>query len=220
MSAARTPPQLTLVVAATLNNGIGVRGGLPWRLPREMAYFAQVTKSAGISSSDPSSIQQEKNAVIMGRKSWESIPTKFRPLKDRLNVVISSQRELELNHPGPEDKTTPPPILSSSFEDALARISDSPLRNIFVIGGASIYAKALEHPTTTRILLTRILEPAFDECDVFFPDFEKNGSWTRASHSQLVDWVGFDVLEGVQEEKGIKYEFQLWVRKAAGNNSV
>ncbi|QRV91141.1 dihydrofolate reductase domain-containing protein [Ceratobasidium sp. AG-Ba] len=193
MSAARTPPQLTLVVAATLNNGIGVRGGLPWRLPREMAYFAQVTKSAGISSSDPSNIQQEKNGVIMGRKSWESIPTKFRPLKDRLNVVISSQRELELNHPGPEDKTTPPPILSSSFEDALARISDSPLRNIF---------------------------PAFDECDVFFPDFEKDGSWTRASHSQLVDWVGFDVLEGVQEEKGIKYEFQLWVRKAAGNNSV
>ncbi|QRW05220.1 dihydrofolate reductase domain-containing protein [Ceratobasidium sp. AG-Ba] len=209
MSAARTPPQLTLVVAATLNNGIGVRGGLPWRLPREMAYFAQVTKSAGISSSDPSSIQQEKNAVIMGRKSWESIPTKFRPLKDRLNVVISSQRELELNHPGPEDKTTPPPILSSSFEDALARISDSPLRNIFVIGGASIYAKA------SNTL------PRLGFCSHAYWSLRSMNAMSSSlirEERQLDESIALSV--GVQEEKGIKYEFQLWVRKAAGNNSV
>jgi dihydrofolate reductase len=76
-------PQLTLVVAATLANGIGAQGALPWRLPREMAYFAKVTREGGPTT------EGIPNAVIMGRKTWESIPRKFRPLKDRLNVVIS-----------------------------------------------------------------------------------------------------------------------------------
>ncbi|KAG8731642.1 dihydrofolate reductase, partial [Ceratobasidium sp. 428] len=86
-------PQLTLVAAATLANGLGVRGGLPWRLSREMAYFARVTRTTGIPSPNPDG---SMNAVIMGRKSWESIPPRFRPLKDRLNIMISSQNELKL----------------------------------------------------------------------------------------------------------------------------
>lgn len=81
--------ELTLVVAATLTNGIGLKGGLPWRMPREMAYFAKVTTSTAGAG-------RAKNAVIMGRKSWESIPQKFRPLKDRLNVVISRQIDYDL----------------------------------------------------------------------------------------------------------------------------
>jgi dihydrofolate reductase len=93
MNTTMPPPQLTLVVAATLKNGLGVNGVLPWRLSREMAYFARVTKSSGIPSSDSNS---SMNAVVMGRKSWESIPPKFRPLKDRINVVISTQKELKL----------------------------------------------------------------------------------------------------------------------------
>jgi dihydrofolate reductase len=76
-------PQLTLVVAATLSNGIGTKGNLPWKLSREMAYFAKVTREGGPRSSSP-------NAVIMGRKTWESIKPQYRPLKGRLNVVISS----------------------------------------------------------------------------------------------------------------------------------
>jgi dihydrofolate reductase len=79
---------LTIVVAATRTNGIGISSrGLPWRLPAEMAYFVRVTSNA------PSG---KMNAVVMGRKSWESIPLKFRPLKNRLNVVISSQKGYDL----------------------------------------------------------------------------------------------------------------------------
>lgn len=79
---------LTLVVAATRTNGIGISSrGLPWRLPKEMAYFVHATSEA-----PPGTM----NAVVMGRKSWESIPTKFRPLKNRLNVVISSQKDYNL----------------------------------------------------------------------------------------------------------------------------
>lgn len=70
-----------------------------------------------------------------------------------------------------------------------------------------------------RVLLTRIISPSFEECDVFMPDFlaETNEAgvpvWERATHDALKEWVGFEVPEGEQEEKGIQYEFQMWVRQ-------
>lgn len=79
-----TMTSLTLIVAATLTNGIGQGSRLPWRLPQEMAYFARVTTAAPEGSA---------NAVIMGRNTWESIPPKFRPLKQRKNIVISSNAD-------------------------------------------------------------------------------------------------------------------------------
>lgn len=71
-----------VVVAATRSGGIGRGGALPWHLPADMALFKALTsrtRDAG-----------KQNAVIMGRKTWASIPPKFRPLKGRLNVVLSS----------------------------------------------------------------------------------------------------------------------------------
>lgn len=79
--------RLTLIVAATKSNGIGLNGGLPWKLPKEMAYFAQVTSNAP---------EGRVNSVIMGRNTWESIPKKFRPLKKRVNIVISRNKDYEL----------------------------------------------------------------------------------------------------------------------------
>lgn len=74
-------------------------------------------------------------------------------------------------------------------------------------------------PGVDRVLLTRVLSPDFD-CDVFLNDFlqEKEGKteWRRASHKDLQDWVGFGVPEGEQEENGVKYEFQMWVRGLVG----
>jgi len=91
----------------------------------------------------------------------------------------------------------------------------------FIIGGASVYKEALElDPTTTdasivdRILLTRVFSPEFEDCDVFFPDFVSTSKWKQASHAELEEWVGFEVAEGEQDEGGVKYEFQMWVRKA------
>ncbi|GAB1518830.1 dihydrofolate reductase domain-containing protein [Rhizoctonia solani] len=205
-------PQLTLVVAATLSNGIGTKGNLPWRLSREMAYFAKVTREGGPRSSSP-------NTVIMGRKTWESIKPQYRPLKGRLNVVISSSITSVLGQQNvtfeirddlaPLSASEHPALLASSLDNSLSSMEAG---NVFVIGGASIYAQALEHPATTRILLTRILEPAYEECDVFFPEL-KADEWTQAEHTDLEKWVGFEVAKGVQEEKGIKYEFQMWVKK-------
>lgn len=72
-----------------------------------------------------------------------------------------------------------------------------------------------------RILLTRVLAPAFDDCDVFFPEFrEARGvdgqlEWERATHEELEAWVGGEVPRGMQQEKGVEYEYQMWMRKTA-----
>ena len=79
--------RLTLIVAATRNNGIGQNSQLPWRLAKEMAYFKRVTTNA---------LEGSMNAVVMGRNTWESIPQRFRPLDKRLNIVISSNKNYQL----------------------------------------------------------------------------------------------------------------------------
>lgn len=131
----------------------------------------------------------------------------------------------------PPDAETPkaPVYLHSSVDAAAERLAqpvflEKPLYRSFVIGGAHIYRATLSLPPSSgsfvdRILLTRVLEPAFDDCDVFFPDFLATDSadgqqdkWRRASHEEFKEWAGFDVPEGVQEENGVQYEFQMWVR--------
>lgn len=73
--------KFSLVAAACLNNGIGIKGRLPWTLRNEMAFFTRVTSTV--------TTDEKKNAVIMGRKTWDSIPLKFKPLPNRVNVVLS-----------------------------------------------------------------------------------------------------------------------------------
>ncbi|KAG6851077.1 hypothetical protein H0H93_002969 [Arthromyces matolae] len=209
------PPQgsdmlrLTIIVAATKANGIGQNGLLPWRLPREMKYFAQVTTAAPEGS---------MNAVIMGRNTWESIPRKHRPLGRRMNLVASRNTDYELD-PSNDGLASLHPNLTSVMEE-LKSTSQSCYR-AFIIGGASLYSEALDLTTFSpavvdRVLLTRILTD-FNDCDVFMPDFlkeegKKRMLWTRSSHAELEEWVGFKVPEGVQEESKVEYEFQMWTR--------
>ena len=87
--------RVTLIVAATANNGIGHAGKLPWRLPQEMQYFAKVT-SGKDTIQDVGGEKNKKNAVVMGRATWESIPHRFRPLAGRINIVVSRQAEYNL----------------------------------------------------------------------------------------------------------------------------
>jgi dihydrofolate reductase len=216
----------TAIVAATRSNGIGKGGTLPWRLPKEMAYFAQVTSRAP---------EGAVNAVVMGRNTWESIPAKFRPLRRRMNVVISSNKSYEVfvtslqANVGMRLKVTSskqvegvPTVLSSSVEEAVRTASSSDsstnkLHRTFLIGGAALYNECLQLSSDTpghvdRVLLTRVLQPAFEECDVFLADFVGSGGWERAEHKVLEEWVGIEVPHGVQEENGIQYEFQMWTR--------
>lgn len=86
MTSKAYPLPLILIAAVSPSNGIGSSGGLPWRLSGEMAYFRRVTNFVPTYGNPP-----KMNAVLMGRNTWQSIPTKFRPLKGRINVVISSK---------------------------------------------------------------------------------------------------------------------------------
>ncbi|KAL1740018.1 dihydrofolate reductase-like domain-containing protein [Schizophyllum fasciatum] len=208
--------RLTLIVAATKSNGIGQNGNLPWHLPKEMAYFAKVTSAAP---------EGRVNRVIMGRKTWESIPAKFRPLRDRLNVVLSHRAEYEqcvaptMTHYARLQGTYRPGAdVFSDLNAALNTQTSARTHRTYIIGGATLYEETLNlspsetGPFVDRILITRVLDPAFNECDAYFPDIAVCEEWRQAPHDELEGWLGFDVPRGVQEEKGVKYEFQMWVR--------
>jgi dihydrofolate reductase len=173
--------RFSLVVAADEARGIGMSGGLPWRLPKEMAYFKQLTSSA------PGGKQ---NAVLMGRTTYESIPAKFRPLQGRLNVVLSRQANLAL-----EGALTCPSLDAALH--ALAGRMD--LDQLFVIGGATLYAEALTRPECWRVYLTRV-HTKFG-CDAFLAPFED----------------GFDRIsaDGPHEEAGVRYTFEVYERSTA-----
>jgi dihydrofolate reductase len=144
----------SIIVAADSKLGIGKNDGLPWHLPADLKHFKEITSSE---SSD-----KRRNVVVMGRKTWESIPEKFRPLANRLNVVISRQTHLIL----------PAGVVqATSLEGALNFLREKDgfhIGEVFVIGGAQIFSQAVVHPACDKIYLTRI-EQEF-ECDAFFPD--------------------------------------------------
>jgi dihydrofolate reductase len=214
------PPTLTLILAATPNLGIGNSGGLPWpQLKKEMGFFARVTKRTSPSPSMESS--KKVNAVLMGRKTWDSIPPKFRPLKDRLNIVITSKPDVFMTK---LDKKTDVegPMVCSSVLDAISQLESQHKNNlpspniqldkVFVIGGATIYNAALELPQTKRILLTKVHKEF--ECDTFFPiNLDETTIWRNASREEVQEFTGEEIQEGGIEEQGIKFEFCMYERE-------
>ncbi|KAM0246195.1 hypothetical protein ACHAQJ_010311 [Trichoderma viride] len=200
-------PELTLIVAATRSMGIGFQGTMPWKgLRKEMQYFARVTTRVPTSLQNP-----PQNAVIMGRKTWDSIPPKFRPLKNRLNIVITRSAPANPPSPPPADSEIRVPSVEAALQYAA---SSSGAGRIFVMGGAQIYEAALKHPSAKRVLLTSI-DDEF-ECDTSFPLDLTGGraeGWEKRSREELQEWTGEKVEEGGQKEAGIKYEFQMWEKK-------
>lgn len=179
---------LNCIVAVSQNMGIGKNGNLPWPpLRNEFQYFQSMTTG--------SSVEGKQNLVIMGRKTWFSIPEKNRPLKDRINIVLS--RELKEPPKGAH-------FLAKSLDDALELIEDPELTNkvdmVWIVGGSSVYKEAMNKPGHVRLFVTRIMQEF--ESDTFFPeiDFEK--------YKLLPEYPGVPL--DVQEEKGIKYKFEVY----------
>jgi len=152
-------PSLAVIVATTPKGGIGKDGAMPWNLPADMAHFKRVTTCA---------CDDKRNAVIMGRKTWESIPEKFRPLAGRVNVVLTSKAaEPGYTSTFPEDV-----LVASSVASAVEVLQTrGDVGEMFVIGGHSAYQEALSLPNCDRIFLTRIGKDF--ECDTFFPTFNE-----------------------------------------------
>jgi dihydrofolate reductase len=160
--------KLSLVAAVARGGVIGQANALPWRIPEDARRFREVTMG---------------HAVVMGRRTWDSLPERFRPLPGRRNVVVS--RNPEWSADGAER--------AGSLDQALRLLADAP--HVFVVGGGELYAEAL--PLADELLLTEI--DADFEGDTWFPE------WERAGFEQVS-------REPHVSETGVPFSFVRYVR--------
>ncbi len=142
----------SIIVAVDEKMGIGKGNALPWRISRDMQHFKEITIA-------PSGRPQ--NVLIMGRKTWESLPSKFRPLPGRVNVVITSQTGYDLPR-----EVSRFPNLDAALGCFCSKTDEH--GQVFVIGGAQVFAQAIKHPLCSKLFITHIVKDY--SCDVFFPD--------------------------------------------------
>lgn len=147
--------KVSLIAALCKNRVIGKNNDLPWRLPDDMKYFMETTKG---------------HYVIIGRKNYDSIPAKFRPLPERQNLVLTRQQDFKA--PGCQ--------VIHSMEEGLERARAGGENELFIIGGSEIYELAL--PFATHLYLTEI--DAEVEGDALFPlvDYSQWNEISRRHH--------------------------------------
>ncbi|GAA0184631.1 methyltransferase [Lithospermum erythrorhizon] len=183
-----------VVVAATRDMGIGKDGQLPWKLPSDLKFFKAITAT----TSDPG----KKNAIVMGRKTWESVPLKLRPLPGRLNVVLTRSGSFEV-------ATNENLVLCGNLQNALKLLAEPPynssIEKVFIIGGGQILRESLNAPECDAIHLTEI-ETNFD-CDTFIPPIDLSVFKPWYSSAPVV-------------ENNIRYCFATYVRVKASVNPV
>jgi dihydrofolate reductase len=160
---------ISLIAALTENRVIGKSNDLPWRLPDDMKYFMQTTSG---------------HHVVMGRKNYESIPAKFRPLPNRANIVVTRQ----------EGYDAPGCMVVNSIPVAIDIAIDNHEAEVFIIGGAEIYTQSLA--LANRLYLTEIHTSL--EGDAFFPIFN------------IPEWIEVSRKHHPKDEKH-KYAFDFVV---------
>lgn len=164
--------ELIVIAAVARDGAIGRDGVMPWHLPADLKHFRQVTQG---------------HPVVMGRKTWDSLPARFRPLPGRRNVVVT--RNAQWAQAGAES--------AASLEAALALLQDAP--KVFVMGGGELYAQAL--PLAHTIELTEI-DAAVPDADTHFPDWDRRGFEEVARERNADDahwplaWVTYRRREG------------------------
>jgi len=162
-----TKPLISIVVACDKNRVIGKENKLPWKIPADLQRFKRLTTG---------------HPVIMGRKTWESIPEKFRPLPGRTNIVVTRN----------ESYSAQGAIISNSVKNALELARTSPgQEEIFFIGGAQIYTEA--KPLADRLYVTEVDTEI--EGDAFFPEYK----------SLFIK----KILEEPSEHEGLKYSYLI-----------
>lgn len=157
---------LKIIVAAGTNNEIGADGDLLWRLPKDMQWFKEKTLGSD---------------VIMGRKTFESFPQKYRPLPNRTNILITRNKNYKANgdiH------------VFTTVDDALEYALKCKETEKFIIGGAEIYKQLL--PKVTELYLTRV-HATFANADTFFPEINfDNWDITFEEHHTKDEKHAFD----------------------------
>lgn len=203
---------IAAVVAATATSrGIGCAGQLPWKLPEDMAHFREITSTPPT----PGLI----NAVIMGRKTWESIPPKFRPLPSRTNVVLTRSDPSCIDLPQGKNDVT---LVATSLNEAIKQLNDLPnVGNIFIIGGGQVYKEAFDQNILDRIFYTEVKDYPVEtegKLDAFFPEVD-DVNWSKKSFQGLDIDTNERKLEDsewkVSTKTGIKYRFLDFKKKKA-----
>ena len=148
---------LNLIFARAANGVIGLNNAMPWHLPEDLAHFKRHTLGC---------------PVIMGRKTWDSLPPRFRPLPGRLNIVLTRQPNWQADGA----------LRASTLAEACSQCPES--SDVWVIGGAEIYALAL--PLASTVVVTEI--DASFEGDAFAP--ELGAEWLETSREHQVSTTG------------------------------
>ncbi|HTL38553.1 MAG TPA: dihydrofolate reductase [Kofleriaceae bacterium] len=166
-----------VVVAADLDWGIGKTNALPWpKLKGDLAHFRRVTSACG---------EGKINAIIMGRKTWQSEEVKGSPLPRRLNVVVTRQQ-----------LAVPEGVVVAASLDAAIHAATAPnVENIFVVGGAEIFKDAFARADLRYVYLTRI--QGHFETEVRIPDLDQLGF-------VKTEWDG----DQTAEENGVSYRIE------------
>ena len=145
--------KLKLIVAVSQNGVIGAGGKIPWHVPEDLKSFSKLTKGDG------------KNAVIMGRKTWSSLPAKFRPLPERLNIVLA------------RTSLVSGVLQTNSLVGALEAARDEECEEAWILGGQSVYQEVLTRHISpdsefrlSELHITHV-DVAVPDGDAFFPYF-------------------------------------------------
>src|SRR6478609_6258035 len=165
---------ISLIAALSKNRVIVKNNDLPWHLPDDMKYFMQTTKG---------------HHVILGRKNYDSLPEKFRPLPNRTNIVVTRQQNFKADNC----------IVVHSIQDAIDLAKKNNEQETFIIGGAEIYK--LGFPSTHRLYLTEI--DAVIEGDTHFPEFKKE-DWIETSRTH----------HSIDERHKFAFDFVVYDRKS------
>ena len=161
---------ISLIVAIAQNNAIGKDNDLLWHLSEDLKYFKKTTN---------------ERTVLMGRKTWESLP--FKPLKNRRNIVVSSQKDYAID--GAE--------LFDSIEKAV-EVLKTQKDEVFCIGGASLYKALL--PKADKLYVTRVYKDF--EADVFFPEIDEQKWEIKRLSPMLYD-----------QKEDLSFRFEVWEKK-------
>ena len=151
---------VSLIVAMDARRGIGKNNDLMWHLPVDMNFFKETTKN---------------QIVVMGRRNYDSIPEKFRPLPNRLNVVLTRNKEFEADNC----------LVFNSLNDCLKHFEKEEERKVFIIGGGEVYKLALDLNCLNEMYIT-FIDGVFD-ADTFFPEIDESGWQVNVLSNQGID---------------------------------
>lgn len=161
---------IAIIVAMDANRGIGKNNDLMWHLPADMKFFKEKTTD---------------NIVVMGRKNYESIPEKYRPLPNRENVILTRNKDFKAEGC----------IVLHSIEELLKHYENEEDRTMFIIGGGEIYKEALKKDIVDEMYITKV-NKSYD-ADTFFPEINLR-EWRRSK------------IATVPQDSKHEAEFDIW----------